>query len=198
MNKLIKTNHEGSFDVELSSRTRVTLRTTEPFSVSIQRTDQTLPEILGPDRADQRYFQAEFGRDTILSIQTTGIVTMIQVALPEREEYPDPTPHCDMVEDEQLSMYDRLKAEMFQALSVYAEEKGLDTWDEDDDLEFIEDDNLINTPYEYEALKDEFVQSLSAEAEAPAPSEVGAADTTQNTDTESPTTTEQPADTSAV
>ena len=42
-------------------------------------------------------------------------------------------------------------------VSAYAESKGIDSFEEDNDLEFDdEDENLIHTPYEYKEMTMEF------------------------------------------
>lgn len=179
-------NFEGTQNVELSTRSRVTIRAVKPFVVSSGTLGQEDFAILGPNSDSDRYFQSEFTRDTVITVDTLGHFTVVIVELPERDEHPDPISMCEVVEDEQLSMFERLKAEMFNALSVYAESKGLDTFEDDDDLDFVDDDGLINTPYEYEALKDEFLKTLSAEEKA------ASGDVTQPVSSSEPTTSPEP------
>lgn len=189
---------EGKNDIKLDTRTRVTIRSVKPFVVTMGTFGQDGFSILGPSSDGDRYFQQDIPRDSTITIDSVGYYTVVEVPLPERVEYPDPESMCEVVEDHQLSMYERLKADMMQAISVYAESKGLDTFDEDDDLDFDEDDGLISTPYEYEALKSEFLQTLSTDADPNPESSVTtdpASEPNPSPDpvTVTPTLTEQPA-----
>jgi len=55
-------------------------------------------------------------------------------------------------------MYDRLRGEMVGYLSRIAEEKNMDTWEDDND--FAEEDDTSDTPltpYEYAVMQEEYL-----------------------------------------
>lgn len=192
MQKNLKTeNHNGDFTLELDRRSRLTFRTTDSFYVIAGYNGEEGGAVVAPNNTGDRYAQLEFERGTVVTVKTEGMTTVVYADLPERNEHPDPRSMCEVVDDAQLSLYDRLKADMMSAISAYADAKGLDTPEEDEMLDFIEDDNLILTPYEYQAVTEEYVANNYADT-VPTVSEQN------NTPaTETPTSSEQPASTPA-
>lgn len=174
MNNITTENKKGTFNVQLDNRTRITLRCTEPYALSHQIDGQEHPTVLAPDTVDSRYYQGIHDGGSKLTITTNGYTTIVTKELAPRDEHPSPDSLCEVVHEEKLSMYDRLKAEMFQAISQYAEDKGLDTFEDDDDHEFMDDadDNLIDTPYEYQAMQEDTLNAAPIPEPIPQPMEI--------------------------
>jgi len=169
--KTTQQNYDGDFNVLLDARTRITIRTSSVFLVEVKKSNHDNYTIVAPDSVTSRYAQLELSAGDQIKVATEGKTTYLTAFLPTRDEHPDPESLCEVVSDEKLSMYDRLKAEMFQKISAYAEERGLDTFEDDNDHSFEEDENLITTPYEYQAMQEEALenQPLPVADTSPAP-----------------------------
>jgi len=70
----------------------------------------------------------------------------------------DPESLVETLAPEEMNIYDKLRAEMLGMLSQFADKNDLDSIDESDDLDFPddEDEGLIDTPYEYAAMMEEY------------------------------------------
>jgi len=79
----------------------------------------------------------------------------------------------EVIDDSELSMYDRLRAEMLAKISEVADARGEESFEEANDLEFEDDDSDIPlTPYEYHEMVEEHLRDDNPE-EAPQVEPVG-------------------------
>lgn len=141
-------------------------------------------ELVAPNDAHCRYVKIAVTASDVVELHTDGIYQTKIKLLPTRGERLDPNSLCEVIDEQELSMFDRLRAEMQNLVSAYADDKQQDTWDEDNDLDFEEEDPLIDTPYEYKAMQEEFLEELP-----PQTTEIAE----EKLKTEPPTASEQPA-----
>ncbi len=91
----------------------------------------------------------------------------------------DPESLVETLAPEEMNLYDRLRAEMLGMLSQFADKNDLETVEEADDFEVDDDDDpLINTPYEYAAMMDEYPVEDTPPGSEPTPSTESAAEPT--------------------
>ena len=93
-----------------------------------------------------------------IKVNTDGKWTISLEDLTKRGETPDGKSLVEILPEGEMNMYDKLRQEMLQMFQDRAENNDMDTMEEANDLEFDDDDeNLIDTPYEYKAMTDEYL-----------------------------------------
>jgi hypothetical protein len=146
---------EGSTDFPVERASRVKIRCSEKFLVIRVTEDQEI--LIGPDSVNARLYTSDFRFPCTLVIKTDGMVTLEATPLAARAETPSGDKLVEVVEDSEISIYDRLRAEMLSMMSEKAEAKGYDSWEDDEDYEFEDDldGSTPLTPYEYVELVEE-------------------------------------------
>lgn len=138
--------------------------------------------IVGPDNASDRFFKTAVTASDVVEIHTDQpYQTKIKV-LPYRNEHPDPNSLCEIIDESELSMFDRLRAEMHTLVTGFADDKDKESYEDSQDLDFEEEDPLIDTPYEYQAMEEEFLPDQPQPQKEPETPSL----------TEPPTVSEQP------
>ena len=97
-------------------------------------------------------------KDEHYIFKTKGDATIHITDLPSRGEIVSSESMVEIIPVEEMSMYDRLRGEMVGYLSRIAEEKNMDTWEDDND--FAEEDDTSDTPltpYEYAVMQEEYL-----------------------------------------
>lgn len=141
----------GDFDKKFSVETDIEIRFAGQFLILID------DEIIAPDNVASRHWKGILKKGQNLEVHTEGRYTIKQKEKVFRGEIANTESMVEIVPEGELSMLERYKAEMMAQISALAEEKGLDSFEEDNDLDWDEEDeNLINTPYEYTEMAMEF------------------------------------------
>lgn len=149
----MKITGQGIFETVMEERALITVRSQREFTVIVN------DEIVAPNNALDRYAQFEVEKEDKIhiSMDDTCIHTIIIKTLPNKKEIVSSESTVETIPEGELSIYDRLRGEMLGIMSQYAEAKGMDSYEEDNDFEMEdEDEPLINTPYEYKAMIDEY------------------------------------------
>ena len=148
----MKESGRGNLDLVMECRTLLTIRTEKEFMVVVDE------DIVAPNSNSDRYAQITVEKDQSVHLTTKGAYTVVTKELPKTKEEAIGESLVENIPEGEMSIYDRLRAEMLGTLSRYAEERGMDSYEEDDDYEFEDDDEgLIDTPYEYAAMKEEYL-----------------------------------------
>lgn len=145
-------NGQGKFEITMEQDARITVRSLREFTILVNN------EIVAPNNALDRYAQIEVrkGDDLVAEMDEECQHTIIIKELPNRNETPSSESLVEIIPEGEMSMYDRLRGEMMGLISQYAEKKGMDTWEDDGDYEIDDDeDPLIDTPYEFNAMIEE-------------------------------------------
>ena len=148
----MKLNGQGIVELVAEKDMLITVRTQREFTVVVNN------ELVAPNNALDRYAQFEVKKDDKIhiSMDETCVHTVVLKELPNRKEVHTDESILEVIPEGEISMYDRLRNEMLGLVSQYAEAKGMDTFEDDNDYELEdEDEPLIDTPYEYKALIDE-------------------------------------------
>ena len=141
----------GDFDKKFSVPTDIKIRFAGEFIAIVN------DEIVAPDSTIERTFSSKMNKGDKLEIQTMGRWTMTQDEKKFSGEKANPVSMVEIVPDGELSMLERYKAEMMGYISNFAESRGYETEEEANDFDFEDDDdNLIDTPYEYQDMMQEF------------------------------------------
>ena len=141
----------GEFDKNFKVDTNIDIRFAGNYVIIIN------DEIVAPDNMTDRRWKGTVKKGEKLEVITEARWTMKQEEVKFRGEIANPESMVEIVPEGELGMLERFKAEMMSQISQYAEDKGLDNFEEDNDLNWEDDDeNLINTPYEYQEMKLEF------------------------------------------
>lgn len=145
-------NGKGNLLYEANTRMRVSIHTTGEFHLLLN------DRIVAPNNANDRFAQKELNVNDRLELvmETENRYSMVIKELPNRGEVVSSESMVEIIPEEEMSMYDRLRADMLGAISKFAEAKGMDNYENDNDFEMEEEENLINTPYEYQAMVDEY------------------------------------------
>lgn len=151
-------NGEGKHDVRAKGRQKFKLKTFESFVVEWKEKNKKVWNIVGPHDSTIRTYEVILNNGEMLQITTEGKWTIQMIDLPLRGERSDGESLVEIIPEGEMNMYDKLRQEMLQMFQQKAVEAGYETLEEADDLEFEEDDeNLIDTPYEYKAMVDEYI-----------------------------------------
>ena len=151
-------NGEGNHELQAKGRQKFRIKTFETFVVEWKEKGRKVFNIVGPHESTVREYSVVLNNGEKIKITTEGKWTIELIDLPTKGEIADSKSLVEIIPEGEMNMYDKLRAEMLRMFEQRAELHGMESYDEADDLEFEEDDeNLINTPYEYQALKDEYL-----------------------------------------
>lgn len=179
----------GDFEYTAKSRCSVQIQTTCEFFVAVNG------RLNGPRSSNDRYLMVNLNSGDVLSVNCTERYSIQVKDLAPRGETPNPESMCEIIEDKELDLYERLKADMFAKLSQYAESKDMDTFKDDNDLDWDEADaETPLTPYEHVEMYPEYYNPPSptpSQADEIVPEKIAASPQSENT--EAPTLSEEPA-----
>ena len=115
-------------------------------------------EIVAPKKSTDRVVRLQLKANDNLEIETEGRTTLDFTEIKSSGERNSGESQVEIIEDENLNMYERMKADIMRSVSGYANEKGMDTLDEEDDYELDEEDDnqAPMTEYEYQDMVEEF------------------------------------------
>ena len=156
-------NGEGNHELQAKGRQKFRLKTFESFVIEWKEKGRKVYNIVGPSSSDVRAYDVVLNNGEKIKINTEGKWTISLTDLPNKGETPSGESLVEILPEGEMNMYDKLRQEMLQMFQDRAQEHGYETLNEADDLDFYdEDENLIDTPYEYKAMQDEY---LAEEAE---------------------------------
>ena len=151
-------NGNGNHEVKAKGRQKFRLKTFNSFTIEWKEKGVKVWNIVGPTDSSQRAYNVVLNDGENIRITTDGNWTISLISLADRGDKVDGRSLVQILPEEDMNMYDKLRQEMLQMFQNKAEEKGMETMEEADDLEFEEEDeNLIDTPYEYKAMVDEYL-----------------------------------------
>lgn len=146
-----------SFIHEVKEDQHITIRTDCEFQVYISPLEKQNWTPYGPDSVNDRVFKHRINGGHELFIEFEGNCAF-EFSPIGRKEKPDPMKLVENIPDTELSMYDRMRAELLSELSQFAENRGDESFDEANDLELEEDDETPLTPYEYSDMAQEYLK----------------------------------------
>ena len=151
-------NGKGEHEIKARGRQKFRLKTFEPFHVEWKEAGKRVWNLVGPKSTDQRSYDVILNDKEQIKIRTEGEWTISLIDLASRGETPDGESLVEILPEGEMNMYDKLRQEMLQLFQNKAQEHNMETLEEADDLEFEDDDeNLIDTPYEYKAMTEEYL-----------------------------------------
>lgn len=122
-------------------------------------------EIVAPSYVYSRSARLNVSTGDVIELVTDGKFTVTQKPISSgRFESPYGEKLLEAIPENHINMYDRMRAEMLGYLSQMAEKKGLDTYDDDED-DYYADEDVDNplTPSEYVVMRDEFLKENSSQ-----------------------------------
>lgn len=144
-------NGKGNLKYQSEVRQRITIRTEGEFLL-VKNDD-----IIAPKKNDDRYAQINANKGDVLELETEGRYTLILVDLPSRGEVVSSESLVEIIPESEMSIYDKLRAEMMTTISRFAESQNKDSYEDADDFEIDdEEEALIDTPYEFKAMIEEY------------------------------------------
>ena len=149
----------GEYTVYYDVDMEITIQSDAPFNVYMSLGDEKFTPI-GPASANSRYFKRKFEKDTELHITCDGIFSLNENIISPRREIPSGEKLVEIIPEDEMNMYDRLRAELLQVMSDMSSKKGDETFDESDDYELEEDDDTPLTPYEFADMKEEYLREV--------------------------------------
>lgn len=163
-------NDKGDFRyVNSETRKQIEIRTTCEFHVQLNS------ELIGPNSATDRRFTIILDLEDELDVFCPERYTIIVKELPHRGEIHDGESLVEVLEPHEMSLYDRLRHEMLQEVSKIAHRNDLDSYEDDGDLGWDEDDGDIPlTPHEYVEMQQEFLRDNPPEKTTDKPVEESA------------------------
>lgn len=142
-------NGKGNDEFEAQSNCVLKGRTMDEFSLIINGA------IVAPNNSTERWFKTFLNPGDKMELYTSGHWTYNIALLKSSGEKNSGEILLD--EDEEMSMYDRLRAEMMQKISDYADSKGLDSFEDDDDFDDdFESEHLSH--YEKKEMAEEWLR----------------------------------------
>ena len=152
-------NGNGNHEIKAKGRQKFRLKTFESFVIEWKEKGKKVWNIVGPADSNQRAYNVVLNDGESLKVNTNGNWTISLIALEERGDKADSKSLVQILPEEDMNMYDKLRQEMLQMFQNKAEEHNMETMEEANDLDFEEEDeNLIDTPYEYKAMVDEYLK----------------------------------------
>lgn len=130
----------------------LTIRTDAEFTV---RQDG---QIIGPKTSTQRFFTIDLLQNQEVQIRSHGDVSTLFRAFSRRGESGGGEKLVEVVESRELDMFSRLRGQLLELASNVAQRNGYDSYEEDSDLDFDDDEDSAQapfTPYEYQDMVEE-------------------------------------------
>jgi hypothetical protein len=132
---------------------KITIRTTCEFHVAVDS------QLVGPDASTSRKFDYVLNSGDEIEVYCDEKYTITVKDLPHRGEVNDGESLVEVLEPHEMSLYDRLRHEMLEEVSRIAHKNELDSYEDDGDLGWEEDDGDIPlTPHEYTDMAEEFLK----------------------------------------
>lgn len=147
-------NDTGDFRyVAKDGRVQVEIRTTCEFHVQLNAM------LHGPNSATDRYYKIMLEDGDELDVFCSERYSITIKDLPHRGEVHDGESLVEVLEPHEMSLYDRLRADMLQEVSKIAHKHDLDSYEDDGDLDWDDDGDTPFTPYEYHEMQEEFLSN---------------------------------------
>lgn len=138
-------------EIRVPIRSLVTIRVTGEFFVYKNG------EIIAPRSTTDRYAQFKATNKDKIEILTEADYQAHYKMLPNDKEENSGESLTEIIPDSEISMFERMKAEIMGSMSQFAEDRGMDTLDEEDDYSYDDLDNEAPiTEYEFQEMKEEF------------------------------------------
>jgi len=161
----------GKFEHSFDDFGKFEIHCDDEFYVYVSRGDKLF--LLGPRSSTDRRFVFDVMSGDLVQVKTSGLWSWIFEAggIAEPGGGPKLVEH---IPAEEMSIYDRLRAEMLEKLSELAGEHGYDTLEDEEDLDFDDPDfETPFTPYEAVEMDDEVPVSHAEPDNAPSSSSDG-------------------------
>ena len=154
-------NGEGNHELQAKGRQKFRVKTFESFVIEWKEKGRKVYNIVGPRDSTIREYSVVLNNGEKIILNTEGKWTISLIDMPTTKEKADSKSLVEIIPEGEMNMYDKLRAEMLKMFEDRAEFYGKETYEEADDLDFDEDDeNLIDTPYEYKAMRDEYLAEM--------------------------------------
>ena len=154
-------NGEGNHELQAKGRQKFRVKTFESFVIEWKEKGRKVYNIVGPRDSTIREYSVVLNNGEKIILNTEGKWTISLIDMPTTKEKADSKSLVEIIPEGEMNMYDKLRAEMLKMFEDRAEFYGKETYEEADDLDFDEDDeNLIDTPYEYKAMRDEYIAEM--------------------------------------
>jgi hypothetical protein len=142
---------EDDLHYKAELRTKFQIRTMGLFTILVNGV------IVGPSTTNSRFMEYTLAAGDELELVTTGKYSYCTFELPPNGEVVSSESMVEILEEGEMSMYDRLRQEVISSMSAYADQRGYDSFDEADDFELDDDeDNMLPlTNYEFAAVQEE-------------------------------------------
>jgi hypothetical protein len=163
--KFVKENFQGDSTFQAIGKCTLNIRTTGEFIILKPDEETGEFEVVAPDNVTARSHKLILSKDEIIDIKCDPETYVSMQISYHASSFDNTTGEKLLVEEDyEPSMYDKLRTEMLMLLSQKAEENGLDSFEDEKNLDFVEDDSDIPlTPYEYAEMKEEYPEENSAE-----------------------------------
>lgn len=111
---------------------------------------------IGPANCNERVFKSRFPKGTELFVDFEGNCALQHFYI-NSSEIGGGDKLVEIIPDNEISMYDRLRSEMLNMMSDISDKRGDESLEEASDLELDEDDETPLTPYEYQDMAEEYL-----------------------------------------
>ena len=150
-------NGKGNHEVKAKGRTKFRVKTFEPFHIEWKEKGKKVWNLVAPNDHNARSWEVVLNNGESINLTTEGKWTISLEPLQTRGETPDGKSVVEILPAGEMNMYDKLRQEMLQMFQNKKMEEGYESMEEANDLDFEEDDeNLIDTPYEYREMMEEY------------------------------------------
>lgn len=144
-----------SFEYELEKRENIEIRTDCGFTV-YKLCDSSFAPI-GPDSLGDRFYSAIFEKGDVIFIDFEGNCSIEAKEVANTMEIPSGEKLVEIIPEEEMSLYDRLRGEMMQYLSDMSDKRGDESFEEANDFDIDDEDyDIPLTPYEYNDMIEEY------------------------------------------